>query len=137
MKIRRSLIGVTCGIAAVLAAAALIAPHIAHAAKPASKKILVVTVTKGFHHNVIPMAERTIEEIGKNTGEWDTDFVRTDDEMQAKMTGEALKQYDAVVFANTTGDLPLPDPKAFYDYIRAGHGFAAMHSGSDTLHSKG
>ena len=136
MKIPRTIIGAACGIAAAVAAVAVIAPHSAHAAKPAEKKILVVTVTKGFHHNVIPMAERTIEEIGKKTGEWDTDFVRTDEDMQTKMTGDALKQYDAVVFANTTGDLPLPDPKAFYDYIRAGHGFAAMHSGSDTLHGK-
>jgi type 1 glutamine amidotransferase len=114
----------------------MIVPHAARAVKPAGKKILVVTVTKGFRHGSIAMAERTIDELGKKTGEWDTDFVRTDDEMQTKMTGEALKQYDAVVFANTTGDLPLPDPKAFYDYIKAGHGFAAMHSGSDTLHSK-
>ncbi len=137
MKIRRSLIGVTCGIAAILASVALLAPHAAHAARQSGKKkVLVVSVTKGFRHGSIAMAERTIEEIGKKTGEWDTDFVRTDEDMQTKMTGEALKQYDAVVFANTTGDLPLPDPKAFYDYIKAGHGFAAMHSGSDTLHSK-
>ena len=137
MKIRRSLIGVTCGIATVVAAVALLAPHAAHAAKQnGKKKVLVVSVTKGFRHGSIAMAERTIEEIGKKTGEWDTDFVRTDEDMQTKMTGDALKQYDAVVFANTTGDLPLPDPKAFYDYIKAGHGFAAMHSGSDTLHSK-
>ena len=65
---------------------------------------------------------------------WDTDFVRTDDEMKAKMTAEALTHYDAVVFANTTGVLPLPDPQGFLDYIKAGHGFAAMHSGADTFH---
>src|SRR5205807_6831837 len=82
----------------------------------------------------IPVAEKTIESLGNSTGKWDTDFVRTDSEMQEKMTAEALKKYDAVVFANTTGELPLPDPQGFLDYVKAGHGFAAMHSGSDTFH---
>ena len=51
-----------------------------------------------------------------------------------KMSPAALKNYDAVIFANTTGDLPIPDPQAFIDWIEAGHGFCAMHSGSDTFH---
>lgn len=51
-----------------------------------------------------------------------------------KMSPAALKNYDAVIFANTTGDLPLPDPQAFIDWVKAGHGFCAMHSGSDTFH---
>ena len=137
LNIRSSGLGVICGIAVILTAGAILAPHPARAAQHnAKKRLLVVTVTKGFRHGSIPMAEQTIEELGKKTGEWDTDFVRTDDDMKTKMTGEALKHYEAVVFANTTGDLPLPEPQAFYDYIKAGHGFAAMHSGSDTLHGK-
>ncbi len=98
------------------------------------KRLLVVTVTKGFRHGSIPVAEKTIQSLGQSTGKWDTDFVRTDDEMREKMTAAALAKYDAVVFANTTGVLPLPDPQGFLDYIRAGHGFAAIHSGSDTFH---
>jgi len=111
MNIRSSVRRVICGLAAILAATALMAPHTAWSAQHnAKKRLLVVTVTKGFRHGSIAMAERTIEELGKKTGEWDTDFVRTDDDMKTKMTGEALKQYDAVVFANPTGDLPLPEP---------------------------
>jgi type 1 glutamine amidotransferase len=41
---------------------------------------------------------------------------------------------DMVIFANTTGDLPLPDKDGFIQWIEAGHAFAAMHSGSDTFH---
>jgi type 1 glutamine amidotransferase len=41
---------------------------------------------------------------------------------------------DGVIFANTTGDLPLPDRDGFIQWIKDGHGFIAMHSGSDTLH---
>ncbi|MDE2127520.1 MAG: ThuA domain-containing protein [Armatimonadetes bacterium] len=113
-------------IGAVLPAAATTARR--------KKHILVVTVTKGFRHDSIPVAEQTIQELGEQTGLWDTDFVRTDAEMQQKMTRDALRHYDAVIFANTTGVLPLPDPQGFLDYIHEGHGFAAMHSGSDTFH---
>ena len=55
--------------------------------------------------------------------------------LQEKMSTKALQKYDAIVFGNTTGELPLPDPQAFLDYIKAGHGFAAMHAGSDTFHT--
>jgi type 1 glutamine amidotransferase len=41
---------------------------------------------------------------------------------------------DLVIFANTTGDLPLPDKEGFIQWIEDGHAFAAMHSGSDTFH---
>jgi type 1 glutamine amidotransferase len=55
--------------------------------------------------------------------------------LQEKLSPKAMQKYDAIVFGNTTGELPLPDPQAFLDYIKAGHGFAAMHSGSDTFHT--
>jgi type 1 glutamine amidotransferase len=51
-----------------------------------------------------------------------------------KLSPAALNRYDAVIFANTTGDLPVPDPQALVDWVKAGHGFCAMHSGSDTFH---
>lgn len=46
----------------------------------------------------------------------------------------AAKGIDGVIFANTTGDLPLPDRAGFIKWIEAGHAFMAMHSGSDTFH---
>ena len=126
----------TAAIAGLALAAALLLSHpVAHAGAAKMKKhILVVTVTKGFRHGSIPVAEKTIGELGDRTGDWDTDYVRTDEDMATKMTADSLKKYDAVVFANTTGVLPLPDPQGFLDYIKAGHGFGAMHSGSDTFH---
>lgn len=54
--------------------------------------------------------------------------------LAAAMSLDNLKNFDAVVFANTTGDLPLPDKQGFIDWVKAGHGFVAMHSGSDTFH---
>lgn len=137
MKIRHTLFAATLALAAGALSITTLTVHKAQAAPVAKgkmKHLLVVTVTKGFRHGSIPVAEETIQKLGDSTGDWDTDFVRTDDDMKAKMTPDALKKYDAVVFANTTGVLPLPDPQGFLNYIKAGHGFAAMHSGSDTFH---
>lgn len=99
------------------------------------KKLLVVTVTKGFRHtDSIAVAERVIAELGKKSGKFEVDYVRTDEDMATKMTAAALKNYDGVFFASTTGSLPLPDREAFLSWIRAGKGFAGAHAATDTLH---
>lgn len=54
--------------------------------------------------------------------------------MADKMAIEKIKNYDGFVFANTTGDLQLPDRDGFIELIRGGKAFIAMHSGSDTYH---
>jgi putative heme-binding domain-containing protein len=51
-----------------------------------------------------------------------------------KMSPQALKRYDGVVFLNTTGDLPFPDPQAFYQWVEDGHAVVGMHAAADTLH---
>jgi type 1 glutamine amidotransferase len=51
-----------------------------------------------------------------------------------KLSPESLKNYDGVVFASTTGDLPIPDPKGFLDWIKAGHAFIGIHAAGDTFH---
>ncbi|MEI6196876.1 MAG: ThuA domain-containing protein, partial [Verrucomicrobiota bacterium] len=35
-----------------------------------------------------------------------------------KLSPESLKNYDGVVFASTTGNLPLPDMQGFLDWIK-------------------
>src|SRR5438477_3038694 len=98
------------------------------------RKLLVVSVTKGFRHSSIPTAEKVLGELAQKSGAFTVDYVRTDEDMAQKMTPEALRNYDGVMFANTTGDLPLPDKQAFLDWIKSGKGFIATHSGSDTFH---
>jgi len=51
-----------------------------------------------------------------------------------KLSPENLRHYDGVVFASTTGDLPIPDPQGLLDWIRAGHAFIGIHAASDTFH---
>ena len=51
-----------------------------------------------------------------------------------KLAPASLKNYDAVFFANTTGDLPLPDKQGFIDWVSNGGAFLGAHSASDTFH---
>ena len=97
-------------------------------------RVLVVTHTEGFRHSSIPIAEATIGMLGQRSGLFTTNFCRTADDVARLLTPSALAGIDAVVFANTTGSLPVPDLGALLNWIGAGHGFAGMHSASDTYH---
>jgi uncharacterized protein len=99
-----------------------------------SKRLLVVTHTAGFRHSSIPIAEATLADLGTRSGLYLTEFCRTDADVRARLTPAGLASIDAVFFANTTGDLGIPDMAAFLAWIAAGHGFAGAHSASDTYH---
>jgi type 1 glutamine amidotransferase len=137
---------------------------VAMSLQAAPKKLLVVTTTTGFRHSSIPTLEKILSQLAKDSGEFTVDFVRqppgkpTDlkkdatDEQKAEFTAaskkwnealkmalgklspENLKNYDGVVFASTTGDLPIPDKQGFLDWIKAGHAFIGIHAASDTFH---
>ncbi len=130
----------------------------------APKKLLVVTTTTGFRHASIPTLEKMLGQLATDTGEFTVDLVQqppgkpanlkkdaTDDQKAAyklaednweetlKITLQALspanlKNYDGVIFASTTGDLPIPDKQGFLDWIKVGHAFIGIHSASDTFH---
>jgi type 1 glutamine amidotransferase len=102
----------------------------------ATPTILVVTHTAGFRHSSIALAETTIEALGRSSGLFAASFARTQDDVRRTLTPAGLASIDAVVFANTTGNLGIPDLGAFLDWIAAGHGFAGMHSASDTYHDE-
>jgi uncharacterized protein len=124
----------------------------------APKRVLVVTTTTGFRHSSIPTAERIIAQLGEETGAFTVEYARVEpkdakfrgpngkpdkekvneaikETLAEKMNAQALKNYDAVIFANTTGDLPLPDKEAFLDWIKSGKGFVGMHAAADTFHN--
>jgi type 1 glutamine amidotransferase len=102
-----------------------------------AKKLLVVTVTKGFRHSSIPTAEKVLAKLaGDAKAGFTVDYAKNDEDLASKMTPESLKQYDGFIFANTTGILPLPDKKALLDEIRNGKAFIGMHSASDTFHGQ-
>ncbi len=95
------------------------------AAKPV---ILIFSKTKGFHHASIPNGIAAIQKLRKENG-FDTDTT-TD---SGYFTEDKLRKYAAVVFLNTTGDvLDDQQQQAFENYIKAGHGYAGVHSATDT-----
>jgi type 1 glutamine amidotransferase len=108
-------------------------------AKPAKpRKVLVLCKCAGYVHSCIPLAAKTIEELGSKTGAWSA-TVSYD---ASVITAENLRQYDAVFLNNTTGFfLDDPDPavtaarkKALLDFVRSGKGLAGVHAAGDSYH---
>ena len=114
------------------------------------KKLLAVSITLGNRSDSINAAEKTISDIAERTGEFEVEFLRQpggrpkdhDEKWQEnvknilakKMSLDALKNYDGVIFLNTSGDLPLPDKQGFVDWIKSGKAFIGIHGAADTLH---
>jgi len=109
-------------------------------AKPrAPRRVLVLGRAAGYVHSSIPLAARTIEEMGKKTGAWSTTITYD----AADINEKNLAQYDAIFLASTTGEF-LDDPKdaaataarrkALLDFVRGGKGLAGIHAASDSYH---
>jgi type 1 glutamine amidotransferase len=105
-------------------------------AQGASKRMLVVTHTAGFRHSSIPVAQETLQDLGRRTGLWETELATNAEEVARMITADNLKRFDVVVFANTTGELPISDAgkEAFLAWLRGGKAFVGMHSATDTLY---
>ncbi|RYU92092.1 ThuA domain-containing protein [Mucilaginibacter terrigena] len=96
-------------------------------AKP-RPKVLIFCKTAGFHHESIAVGIPAIIKLGKQNN-FDVDTTTN----SAKFTAANLKQYAAVIFLSTTGDvLNNEQQAAFEQYIRAGHGFVGVHAATDT-----
>jgi type 1 glutamine amidotransferase len=100
----------------------------------ATAKLLVVTHTQGFRHDSIAIAETTLRNLGVSGSLYQTEFCRTASDVQTMLTPSHLATVDAVFFANTTGDLGIPDLRAFIGWVSTGHAFLGAHSASDTYH---
>ncbi|OQP56558.1 ThuA domain-containing protein [Niastella populi] len=94
----------------------------------AKDRVLVFSKTAGYHHKSIDAGIKALKEMGvKYKFEVDTTTDST------KFVYSNLKQYAAVIFLNTTGDvLNDEQQKAFQQYIQAGGGFVGIHSATDT-----
>lgn len=113
-----------------------------HGVKPLRlRKVLVFAHTGpgGFVHASIPLAAKTVEELGKRGGLWST-TVSYD---PRDISTNNLKQYDAIFLDSTTGCfLDDADPSvtaarraAFLHFVRSGKGIAAIHAATDSYHT--
>ena len=95
---------------------------------PPKRSILVFSKTRGFRHDSIPDGRRAIYKIAGERN-WAVTFT----EDSTWFEGKKLKQFDAIVFLMTTGDvLEDEQQKAMEDYIHSGGGFVGVHAAADT-----
>ena len=98
-----------------------------------ARRVLVLGRALGYVHSSIPLAARTIEEMGRKTGAWSTTVTYD----PADINPKNLEQYDALFLASTSGPF-LDDPgdaavtaarrQALLDFVRGGKGLAGIHA---------
>jgi cytochrome c len=92
------------------------------------KRILVFSRTGGWQHSSIPHGIAAIQQLGAEHG-----FRVDTTKNAAYFTEDSLKQYSAVVFLSTRGNVLDHRQQADFErYIQAGGGFVGIHSATDT-----
>lgn len=129
--------------------------NIKASASPARpRKLLVYAVSHGPHRFGIPTGKVILQKLGEGTGAFAA--VVSDD--LANFEPDALRQFDAVCFCNTTGEVFYrPTDRSLFDelseedqrkqianaerlvknltdYVRNGGGFFGIHAATDSLH---
>jgi type 1 glutamine amidotransferase len=91
------------------------------------KKVLVFSKTAAFYHTSIKAGVKAILKLGeenKITVDTTTDA--------SKFSTVNLKQYAAVIFLNTTGDVLNDEQQGHFEqYIKKGGGFVGIHAATD------
>ena len=90
-----------------------------------SKTILIISETAGFRHDSIETGVKAISAIANDL---DFEVIATEDS-----SGLCNKNYDVVVFLNTTGNiLNEQEQQCLREFVESGGGFVGIHSASDT-----
>lgn len=109
---------------------------VAHGAAPLPKVLLytrnglTIDGKKGYVHDNIPNSIAAIRKLGEENG-----FAVDVSEDPKVFTEANLKQYRALVFSNTNNEIfdTEEQRKALQNYLRAGGGFAAIHSACGSM----
>ena len=101
--------------------------------RSSTPKVLIFSKTAGFYHESIPTGMEAITKLGKENG------FEVDTTTQSEMINEDnLKQYSAVIWLNTTGDVLNSYQEADFErYIQSGGGYVGVHSAADTEYEWG
>ena len=96
-------------------------------------KVLVFSRTVAFQHESIPAAMEAIQKLGLENG-IDVDTTTNSDSFNE----ENLKQYAAVIWLSTTGDVLNHYQEADFErYIQSGGGYMGIHAAADTEYEWG
>ena len=100
-------------------------------ARPAQpRKVLVLSVTKGYRHGHIPLSAHAFDMLGRKTGAFEA--VLTDD--VSFFAPDKIKAFDAVLFNSNTGEIleGRDDCKAgLVDFVKGGKGMVGVHAVAD------
>jgi len=124
----------------VLAAALLLS---ATQARPALPRVLMVTYSAGYQHDVVrrpaagelSTAERVVADLGRRSGGFEVSHVSTRDDLE-RLTATSVRAHGAILFF-TTGELPMAATvrQAIFQAVRDGGGFVGVHSATDTWYT--
>lgn len=122
-------------------------PDKAPARPKQARKLLIFSKTNTFRHSSIPFGIAAITLMGKKTGAWSA----TQSEDDSMFEPEKLKEFDAVLMLNTTGEVfkpkTLPKDKdqlakirereeklkeSLVAFVKGGKGLAGFHAATDT-----
>ena len=93
-----------------------------------ARSVLVFSKTEGFRHGSIPDGIAALKKLGR-----ENDFAVFATEDASKFNEDYLKNFSAVVFLCTTGDvLNNRQQSDFERYIQAGGGYVGIHAAADT-----
>jgi len=92
------------------------------------KKVLIFSKTAAFRHSSIEKGVASVKQMLESKN------IQVDTTENASyFTEDSLKQYSAVVFLSTTGNVLDNTQQADFErYIQAGGGFVGIHAASDT-----
>ncbi|GAA3563317.1 ThuA domain-containing protein [Snuella lapsa] len=92
------------------------------------KTVLVFSKTAGFRHGSIESGIAALKKLGA-----ENQFKVVASEDAAYFVEDSLKQFSAVIFLNTTGDILNQAQQADFErYIQSGGGFVGVHAATDT-----
>jgi cytochrome c len=92
------------------------------------KRILVFSKTAGFRHDSIATGVAMFRELALANG-----FAVDASEDANLFNDTSLRDFQAIVFLNTTGDVLTPPQEAAMErFIRSGGGFVGIHAAADT-----
>jgi len=96
------------------------------------RKLLIFNLCKGFRHGSIPIGAKAFELMGKKTGAY-TSVSTLDPEVLRPQT---LRQFDAVLFNNTTGTLFDDEEmkKSLLAFVASGRGVVGAHAATDCFY---
>ena len=101
--------------------------------KSGKPRVLVFSKTNGFRHSSVPDGKAAIMKLGNENG-----FAVDTTENPEYISEDSLKNYSAVIFLHTTGNMLDNYQEADFErYIQAGGGYMGIHAASDAEYDWG